>query len=155
MQLRQLRQVDTTTGEVLEGGLVYFPVRAKIRGGWFMTFQDPLAALACDGSLTQSQWRVMAFLMSKLDFENYIYISQVEVGKALRIKPPHVSAAVSALVKRGVVLRGPKVGVVQTYRLSHNLGWKGRVKNLETERKKRLQVVPKGGLPEDGQQGKE
>lgn len=140
---RRVRQVDISTGEVLEGGLVFVPARAKIRG-WFMTFQAPLEALAKDASLTQRQWRVLTFMMSRLDFENFIHLSQSGIAEALNIKRPNVSAAVAALVKRGIVLKGPKVGQVSTYRLSNNLGWKGRVRNLETERKRRLSLVDAG-----------
>lgn len=139
---RYVQQIDVQTGEVLPAGvMVYVPQRPKIAEGWVMTFQDGLVRLAQDRSITGEQWRVLAFLMGKLDFENYIHVPQTAVGEALGLKAPNVSRAVAELVRKGVLVRGPKVGQVGTLRLSPGLGWKGRVRNLQEEQKKRLALV--------------
>ena len=106
-----------------------------------MTFQDGLVRLATDKSITGEQWRVLAFLMGRLDFENYIHLPQQTVCDALEMKAPNVSRAIAELVKKGVLTRGPKVGRVNTLRLSPGLGWKGRVRSLQEERKRRLALV--------------
>lgn len=139
---RYVQQIDVQTGEVLEAGcMVYVPQRPKITEGWVMTFQDGLVRLAQDRSITGEQWRVLAFLMGKLDFENYIHVPQTAVCEALDLKAPHVSRAITELVRKGVLVRGPKVGQVGTLRLSPGLGWKGRVRNLQAERSRRLALV--------------
>lgn len=143
---RRVQQIDVETGEVLEGGtLVYLPIRARIKEGWVMVFQEVLGRLAEDRELTMTQLRVLLFLVSRLDFENYIHISQADVARGLGLAPSHVSPAVSVLVKKGVLMRGPKVGRVYTLKLSPNLGWKGRVKNLQEARREKLRLLP-GGL---------
>jgi hypothetical protein len=134
---RRLQQIDAETGEVLQGGtLVFFPQRPRIKEGWLMAFQSGFLKLAQDKSLTQQQWRVFAFLIGKLDFENYIHLSQAEIARGLRMKPSNVSAAVAALVEKAIITRGPRVGRVATLRLTPNLGWKGRVRSLEEQRSK-------------------
>lgn len=142
MQQIRVQQIDAHTGELLEGGsLVYIPQRARIKEGWVMTFQDGLVKLAQDRSLTQQQWRVLAFLMGKLDFENFIHLPQTAIAEALEMHKTHVSTAISELVKKHILVRGPKVGRVGTLRLSSTLGWKGRVRSLQEERRKRLALV--------------
>ncbi len=138
--IRQFEQVDVQTGEVLEGTFVYVPNRQRVKG-WFMAFQDPFEALVTSQNLNHTQLRVLLYMMSKLDFENYVHVPQVTIAKALKVAPPNVSAAVAALLDKGIVLAGPKVMRARTFRLSPDLGWKGRVKNLEAERKRRLKLV--------------
>ena len=142
MQQRIVRQVDVDTGEVLEAGtLVYCPQRPKIREGWVMTFQNSLVKLSKDKTVTGEQLRVLLFLMGKLDFENYIHVPQVDVARALEMQPSNVSRAIAALTAKGVLVRGPKLGRVVTYRLSSGFGWKGRVSTLHEEQKRHLQIV--------------
>jgi DNA-binding MarR family transcriptional regulator len=147
MHQRHVGQFDMATGELLpEGKLVYIVDRGPKIRGFVMTFQDGLIKLARDKSLTQHQWRVLAYLMGRLDFENYIHLPQVEVATALEMAAPHVSAAIRELLQKGILIRGPKVGRVATLRLSDNLGWKGRVRSLQEERKRRLTLIA-GGRP--------
>jgi hypothetical protein len=40
-----------------------------------------------------------------------------------------------------IILRGPKLGSVSSYRLNPHYGWKGKVQNLTKARQKRLQAV--------------
>ena len=139
---RYMQQIDLFTGEVLEHGcMVYVPQRPKFTEAFVMAFQDGLVKLATDRTMTGEQWRVLAYLMGRLDFENYIHIPQTSICAALGMRAPHVSRAIAALVKRGVLIRGPKVGQVGTLRLSPETGWRGRVKSFQEERAKRLGLV--------------
>jgi hypothetical protein len=45
------------------------------------------------------------------------------------------------------ILDGPKVGRMKTYRLSPDLGWKGRVASMEQYRRDQLRVID-GGKPD-------
>lgn len=139
---RYLKQIDCNTGEVMDGGtLVYMPQRIRLREGWFMTFQESLVELAKDREITGRSWRVLAILMAKLDFENYIHISQAQIADELELQPSNVSQAIAKLIKKGVILRGPRVGRVATFRLSPSIGWKGRVTNLQQARKRHLTMI--------------
>jgi CRP-like cAMP-binding protein len=139
---RIVRQIDVETGEMLEAGvMVYMPQRPKIAEGWVMTFQDAFVRLAADKTIKQEQMRVLLYLIGRLDFENWIHVPQVEIAEKLDIAAPHVSRAIAALTAKGLLSRGPKLGRVNTLRLSLNVGWKGRVRSLQDARKGHLSVV--------------
>jgi hypothetical protein len=142
MGQQKLGMVDQETGELLAGGvLVYVPQRAKIREGWFMGFQAGFMELAKDAELQGQPLRVLVALFAKLDFENYIALSQADLARDLNMGRNRVNEALSKLKARGVILPGPKVGTAQTYRLNPGYAWKGNVKNLEAARKSHLKVV--------------
>lgn len=145
--MHRIRQVNADTGEVLGGMLVYIPPRCRISHGWFMAFQEGLEHLAKAGNLTAREFRVLCLLMARLDFENFIHLSQADVARELGLRASHVSAAFRRLVEEGCLIVGPKVGRSATYRLAPELGWKGRVRNLEEARKRGLHVVL--GTPRD------
>ena len=147
---KMLAQVDTETGEILNDGvLVYVPRRTQIKESWFMAFQDPLMKIAQDNSITKHDFRVLIYMMSRIDFENYIHVSQADAARALSIAPSHVSAAVSRLTGKGYLVRGPKSGRNSTFKLSSSVGWKGKAKNLSRERTNRLRVIA-GGKSKSG-----
>lgn len=137
-----LRQVDVATGEVLDDGvLVYVPHKPRLKGGWFMAMQKGLELLAKQG-LSQREFRVLLLLMSRLDFENFIHVSQAFVGKNLQMDRAHVSRAVRRLVELGILIQGPRVGRSGTYRLAPEFGWKGRLRNLDDYRRRgNLEVI--------------
>jgi hypothetical protein len=122
------------TGEIMEGCLVYVPHRPKIRGGWFMAFQDAFLNLATDRDITGEVYRVFFYLMGKLDFENYIHVAQTEIAEALDLQKSHVSRAVKVLCDKQIILKGPKTGRTITYRLNPEYGWKGKVRNMNAAR---------------------
>lgn len=142
MAQQKVGMVDQQTGELLEGGvLVYVPQRAKVKEGWFMGFQAGFLELAKDEALRGQTLVVLLALFAKLDFENYIALSQAELGRELSLRPERISECISRLKARGVILPGPKVGTAQTYRLNPGYAWKGNVKNLEAARRSHLKVV--------------
>lgn len=135
-----LALVDPSTGEISGGVLVYVPQRAKIREGWFMGFQAGFMELAKDASLSGQPLRVLLALLAKLDFENYIALSQTEIADELGLGRNRVCEAIKRLRSRGVVLDGPKVGVARTYRLNPGYAWRGSVRNLDSARRKHVVV---------------
>jgi len=141
---RIVQQVDMRTGELMEGCLVYVPQRPKIRKGWFMAFQDAFIELAKDREITGEIRRVLDYFFGKLDFENYIHLTQTEIAEVLGMQKTNVSRAVKTLCDKKIILKGPKTGKAITYRLNSNYGWKGKVRNLQEERFKGLQVI-RGG----------
>ncbi len=70
--------------------------------------------------------RVLYELLARLDFDNFIHVSQTDVANTLGLHRSHVSSAIRQLIDAGILIRGPRVGVSWTYRLDPNLGWKGR-----------------------------
>lgn len=147
MGTRHVEQIDAETGQVLQGCMVYIPYRPKHTEGFFMAFQDGLMEIAKDDELTGADFRVLLHLFGQLSFENYLHISQKDIAEALRMQKQHVSRAMRLLIAKGIVLDGPKIGRMKTYRLSPNLGWKGRVTSLEQYRRNQLHVIPGGKDP--------
>lgn len=141
---KYVEQVDRETGEVMQGCMVYIPHRPRITERWFMAFQDAFEELAKDREITSEPRRVLDYMFSKLDFENFIQLSQVEIAKALGMHKSQVSEAVKLLTSKQIVLEGPKVGRSKCYRLNPNYGWKGKVKTLQEARREQLKVIEGG-----------
>lgn len=150
MRFKQLPDgslLDAETGEILDQGrgtFVFVPSKIKFKEDWFMTFQDALAVLAADKDLWGRPRAVLDYMMARLNFDNFISIGQIEIANALKIHQPHVSAAIKMLVDKGILEKGPRLGKSWSYKLNPYYGWKGRVKNLKDERKKRLSVIDGG-----------
>lgn len=92
---------------------------------WVAFYQTALEWLAKQ-SLPQEQYRVMMFLMSQLDFENYLRITQISIAKELDMKQANVSRAIKGLLEKDIIITGPKVGTAKTYRLNPRMAYKGR-----------------------------
>ena len=96
-------------------------------GGWVAFYQKSLEHISKLG-LTGEQLNVFLALMSKLDFENYIRISQMDLAKKLNIKQPQVSRAIRRLLEEDIICQGPRAGLCKTYILNPNVGIKGKQK---------------------------
>jgi DNA-binding transcriptional ArsR family regulator len=136
MKRRNIASVDQDTGEVLDGVVVYCGVKQNpYSTGWVMNSQEALELLATDKDLKGETYRVLLLLLSRLDFENWIQVTQNEISEKLETKKPNVSRAISVLEEKGIILRGPKVGRSYAFRLNPYYGWKGKVKNLNDYRR--------------------
>lgn len=136
MRRRRIASVDQDTGEVLDGVVVYCGVKHNpYSKGWVMNSQEALELLATDKDLTGENYRVLLLLLSRLDFENWIQITQSEIVEKLDMKKQNVSRAILLLEEKGIILRGPKVGRSYAFRLNPYFGWKGKVRNLNDYRK--------------------
>ena len=122
----QLGQVDLKTGELLKVAVWVKIKRSPYVNGFFMANQQALLTLAQDKEITGECYRVLFVLLTELDYENYIYIPQKEIGKKLGIRPQNVHRAVKILLQKGILLSNER-----GYRLNHNYGWKGNVRKLE------------------------
>lgn len=92
---------------------------------WVAMYQTALEWLATQ-NLPNEQYRVLMYLMSKLDWENYLRVTQKSVMEALDMKQSNVSRAIKGLLERDVLITGPKVGTAKTYRLNPRMAYKGR-----------------------------
>ena len=110
-----------------------------------MAFQDAFEEIAKDPEMTGETYRVLMYLYSKLDFENFIQQSQKEIGEGLGIRKENISRAMKMLIQKQIVLEGPKVGRSKCYRLNPNYGWKGKVKTLQEHRREQFQII-QGGI---------
>ena len=138
----RLGQVDMATGEILEGATlaVFYPKRKNgFTTGWVAMAQDPMMKLA-QADLGKEAMRVLLALLAMLDYENWITLSQAELGRQLNIKPSNMSRAVARLVEEGVMLAGPKVQTRKTFRLNPSYGWKGSAKSHQEALQRRMEA---------------
>ena len=106
-----------------------------------MGFQEAFARLAVDADLAGQPMRVLLFLFSRLNFENYVAVPQVEVADELGLPKETFSRAIKRLLDKGVLLKGPKLGRMQSYQLNSHYGWKGSIRNLEAARRSHVKLV--------------
>ena len=110
-----------------------FPLKSKNLGtGWVAVYQDMISTIA-EWNLPNEQYRVFLKLLSKIDFENYLTVSQSELSQTLGIKQPHISRAIKALCKRKVLLEGPRAGLNKTYRFNPYIAHKGSARQKTIE----------------------
>lgn len=148
------RTVSLETGEVEDGALVWIPRKqiSQFGRGWFQMAQDTLKRLNAERKVLGLEGLVVFnALMARLDFENYIQVSQADIAEEVQMKPSNVSKAVSKLLTLGFIRQGPKVGRSYTYQLHPDLGWKGKSRHhfqaREAARAAGWKVID-GGQPE-------
>jgi hypothetical protein len=126
---RRVLSVDADTGETLEGVVVLVRKKSaftRLYGQrWFVMAQDPLIQIATDRELTGESRALLFYLLARLDFDNFISLSQKEAGEALGWKKQNVSRAFKLLESKRLILRGPKLGSSYAWRLNPQYGFKG------------------------------
>lgn len=149
---RKIVSVDADTGETLEGVTVLVSGKksafSRFYGRrWFAVSQDPMAVLAADKEMTLEPYRVLLYLMSRLDFDNFIYVTQAEIAEYLGMQKSHVSRAMKLLERKELILRGPKLGHSHAWRLNPDYGYKGDLdgKVCRPDGKKAMFKVIDGG----------
>jgi DNA-binding MarR family transcriptional regulator len=68
--------------------------------------QEAFSALAAY-RFTGETYSVMLYLMGKLSFDNWINVTQADIGNSLGLARPNVSRAMKVLVEKKIILEGP------------------------------------------------
>ena len=131
---RRLGTIDLDTGESVEGIPVYCKAKVRWHEDWCMIMQEALGTLAQDKDFSLETWRVWSYLVSKLGFENWIAIPQKEIAEALGMQKQNVNRTIKKLLNKGILLKGPKVGRTNAFKLNSKYGWKGSINNLSEDR---------------------
>lgn len=136
----KFQQIDLETGELVDGFVAVLQPKRKnaFYSGWFAVSQQALMHLA-KLNLGQQSTRVLFALLSKLDFENYMLITQQDIANELEMKKTHVSSAIKNLVENNILTKGPKVQRSYTYRLNPHFGWKGSAKKHHDALRERME----------------
>ena len=103
--------------------------------GAILLSQDFLLSISMDKEITGQTIRVLLMILSALEVENYITIKQVTIAKELGIQKSHVSKAMKQLVDKGIIFK-VKEGTTTAYKLNPEYGWKGKVSDMDIERKR-------------------
>lgn len=120
--------VDPETGEIISLTMPYKSIKSNLGGGWMALYQDAMDWIA-NAKLSYEEYRVLMKLFAKLDFENYIRITQMTIANELGMKQSNVARAIKCLLEQDILRKGPKVGNSNTYRLNPMIGHKGQAIN--------------------------
>ena len=128
IELPKEKHYYVTTDE--EGNIKgYFPLKEnKLGKDWVALYQNAISTIA-DMNIPHEQERVFLKLLSKVDFDNYLRISQTEIANELNMKQPHVARAIKGLKEKGIIVEGPRAGLNKTYRLNPYIAHKGKNRN--------------------------
>ena len=69
-------------------------------------------------NLTGEELRILLNLMSRLNFEAYVDVSQIEVARIMGLHKTRVSKAIKHLLELNILLSGPKNKQMKSYRLN-------------------------------------
>ena len=110
-------------------------------------YQEAITQIAKE-KLPVEQSSVFLYLLGRVDFDNYLMVSQKEMAKELNIKQQNISRAIRNLCEREIIIEGPRLGLNKTYRLNPYVAHKGTgrektIADLEAyrEEKKRYDEV--------------
>ena len=95
--------------------------------------------------LSQNETAILFALLSRLEFENWVRVSQLTLAEDLNIKQQNVSTAIKKLVQLKVILResDPSDRRRTIYRLNPSLGWRGDPKEwFECATEKDYEPIP-------------
>ena len=81
---------DEETGEITGFSHPVIKSKSDLRKGWVAMYQQAMEWLA-EQKLPQEQYRVLLHLMAKLDFENYLRVTQKEIAEKLDMHQPSVA----------------------------------------------------------------
>lgn len=146
--------IDTETGKTrtktVQARLV---VKEEKRTGeaWVVMWQGvspmSMAQLAMDGNLSGADYRVLHVLLAYLDLENSVAVNQSEIGRMLKTSRQNVGRSLEKLLQLEIIAKGPRVGVICTYRFNPATAWKGTLQQGATEKRrevKRQEAKKKG-----------
>jgi hypothetical protein len=121
---------DLETNEVLSG---FGDKRSKrcTLTDWLMIFHKGMELMAKDRELTSEAWRVFAYAISQVDYDNRLLLTQADISRGLEMKQPSVNRAFKLLVSKGIFVEGEKRGTSKTYYLGTIIGSKGKARNFE------------------------
>lgn len=133
MHKSRITQVDCTTGEVKEGVIVLHPPKYKLRGDFMLLDLQGMKRLLMDKDITAVDWRVLAIIMTGLEYENWFTITQQEMAEQIGTKQQNVARSLKKLIEKSIVIKERRSGKTNSYRLNAFYGWKGKAnKDYET-----------------------
>ncbi len=128
-------------GVIRDGVKLYSPPNKPRYMDNFQTTPDfTHQYLALEPGIGLVAHRVFHYLCYLLQYDNWVDISTVWVAEKLSLKRQQVSKAISTLEKKGLLIRGEKIGRHYKWRLNPEVTWKGTAKA-------RWDTVDEGNIP--------
>lgn len=126
---------------------VYFepPKKKKYPLNWLLLWQTEsdvgvsLMEQACsEKPLSQVEYRVRDYLLGTIGIGNMVYVNQAEVARRLNVRSASVCNAIKELIKRQIIIPGPKSGRNNTYMISPAFCFSGSLDNGIKARKETI-----------------
>jgi DNA-binding MarR family transcriptional regulator len=115
----------TLIGDVDERDLyVVLLRRSKLKKDFFLAMGDGIMFLY-SLDLTKHEYRVMLFLLSHMEFDNFCYNTQVYIADKLKVAQPDISKTLKSLELKGLIFR-EKTDRGKVIRVSAVIAWRGR-----------------------------
>ena len=99
------------------------------------------AEILAQSDLGANDFKVLMKLLSVLDYENLIQVSQADIARELDMHRQHVQRSIKQLIQLGIILEGVKIGISRSYRLNPSFGWKGSAKGHREALHEHLKVI--------------
>jgi hypothetical protein len=142
---------DASTGEIMEGLPVFIKKSAKLNRSTIMLFQKELELIPMltikdqktgkeKLAMQGNDYRILYTLLSHVDYENWITISQKELAKHLGLDKSTVSKSLKKM-KDLYIFEEELDNGFTSLRLNPRFGWKGRVSNLLKEESTRKEKI--------------
>lgn len=94
-------------------------------------FNDALLDVVLDEDLIGQDFRVLFYILSTMEYENFYQKSQKAIADELKIQQPHISKSFSKLIAKGWIRVIGQVGRQNIYRINPHLAFKSRAKNYQ------------------------
>lgn len=91
---------------------------------WVVMYQSAMVWLS-QQDMTGEQYKVLMYLLGKLDWDNYLMLSRQDIAENTGLKPTAVSRAMKRLKELGIIMEGPKAGYYKTYRVNPYMMYRG------------------------------
>ena len=95
-----------------------------------------LEELAKDKRIGGAEYRVLHFLLARMNYDEAVQISQSDIGNILDMKQPCVARALKVLKEAGIIRSEGKPGQTATYTLNPYYGSRGKASNVIQMQKK-------------------
>jgi hypothetical protein len=94
-------------------------------------FNDALLDVVLDEDLTGQDFRVLFYILSTMEFENFYKQSQKAIADKLGMKQPHVSKSFSKLISKKLLRVIGQIGRQNVYLINPHLAFKSRSNNYK------------------------
>lgn len=126
-------------------------IRQRPPEAYAMTFLGAMAELAENENLRPTDIRLALMLASSTDYENWILATPTQAAKRLKVDRSAIYHGMRRLKEAGILeyIEPTDQHRRHGWRFSNAFLWRGKVKNLHDERKRRLQAVAKAPAHEE------
>ena len=127
--------VNTYTGEVVE-------LRGDGAGRWrgveaqhVRLFQQAIRRLGQEGRIGKESWRVLAYLLGILEWDNWLVVPQVQIAEALGMHRVQVSRAIRQLLAEGILGQAEPPAPKTAYRFRAEFAYRGSMNGWQKRRR--------------------